>query len=213
MTTYDHGTMVANIIATYDRASASQVEAGKRWYPTALGIVRHIADASGIDPMRIAYALAALSPRNPWRWNVFDCYSYAMARAEGRTMPTATTFSRNRLRAWKALSTTGAPWSTEAPKVHEFVSAILGAEDAVVVDQWAHRVAMNSSVKAVSNRAYRLVSRAYTEAAEIVGETPRSLQAITWLVAQTEGLATHRKGRHDLSWKEGTPESLKELLS
>lgn len=211
---HDHDDMVANIIATYDRASASQVEAGKRWYPTANGIVTVIANQTGIDTMRVAYALAALSPRNPWRWNVFDAYCYAAARAEGRTMPNATTFKRNQARAWEALAVTGAPWTTEAPKVNAFVAAILGAKDAVVVDVWAYRVATTKSADRITDKVYRLVEAAYLDAAQNhLGIPARDLQAITWLVAQTEGLASHRISRHDLSYKVGTPEFLKDLLS
>lgn len=208
-----HGDMVANILDTYARATPEQVEAGRRWYPTANGIVTVIANQTGIDPMRVAYAMAALSPRNPWRWNVFDAYSFAAARAEGRTMPSATTYKRNRARAWEALARTGSPWTTSAPKVNAFVAAILGADDAVVVDVWAYRVATTKSAGRITDRAYEAVERAYLEAAQAIGDTPRNVQAVTWLVAQTEGLASHRVNRHDLSFKAGTPNWLKEAIA
>lgn len=209
----DHGDMVANIIDAYRRASAEQSLAGRQWYPAAYRLVESIADATGINTERITFAIAALSPRNPWRWNVFDAYSFAAARAEGRTMPRATTFKRNWARAWQALDYGQDPWTSAAPKVRAFVAAINGDTESVVVDQWAYRVATTKSVKAIKGSVYDRVATAYVHAARLTGETPRDLQAITWLVAQTEGLASHRSGRHDLAFKAGTPEWMKEALS
>jgi hypothetical protein len=168
---------------------------------------------TGIDKARVGFALSALSPRNPWRWNVFDAYSFAAARAEGRTMPRATTFKRNWEAAWKALGQDGSPWVGAALKVSNFVGAILGDLDCVVVDRWAVRVATGGTRDRVANdRQYILVMRAYQEVAENFGMKPSIVQAITWLVAQTEGLASHRRGRHDLSFKAGTPEFIRAAL-
>ncbi len=211
---FNHEDMVANILLYRAQASAEQVEAGKGWYPKARAIIGIIADATGTEPRRVCYALSALSPRNPWRWNVADAYAFAEARAEGRTMPRATTFKRNWLAAWRALDGNVNPWAGAAPKVNAFVSAIMGDSGAVVVDTWAVRVATGGSKSRVNNDdEYAKVAAAYTEAARQLGEAPRDVQAITWLVAQTEGLATHRRGRHDLAFKAGTSPIIVELLS
>jgi hypothetical protein len=101
---------------------------------------------------------------------------------------------------------------TAAPKVTAFVAAIMGDRTSVVVDIWAYRVATNKGTKAIGNRAYKAVAAAYMEAARITGEDPRDIQAITWLVAQTEGLATRRVGRHDLAFKSGTGAFVRSLL-
>lgn len=213
MTKLDHDVMVAAILAVYDRATPAQVSDGRAWYPLAGRVVAAIGDAVGINPTRVAYALSALSPRNPWRWNVADAYAFAAARAEGRTMPTATTFRRNQLNAWQALGQDAAPWATAAPKVNAFVAAILGDSSAVVVDTWAYRVALNTRPKGVRGKEYGPIAEAYMAAAKLRNEAPAHMQAITWLVAQTEGLASHRRGRHDLAWKSGTPDWLKEAVS
>lgn len=206
--------MVANILATYDRATSEQVNAGVMWYPLAGEIVATIAQRTGIDTRRVCMALAALSPRNPWRWNVADAYAFCSARAEGRTMPRATTFKRNWTAAWAALDpTTDVPWLTSAPKVRSFVEAILGDRETVVVDTWAVRVATDGAANRVGTDAeYRVVAHAYNVAANLCGMAPRDLQAVTWLVAQTEGLASHRRGRHDLVHKAGTPAWLMALV-
>jgi hypothetical protein len=215
VTQLSHGDYVANILAVYDRATPEQVDSGRAWYPTAHHIVNAIAESVEADPARVCYALAALSPRNPWRWNVADAFSFAEARAQGRTMPKATTFKRNQLRAWQALGDGERPWLSAAPKVNAFVNAIMGDRAAVVIDTWAYRVAVGEAPKTGSfaRKLYVPLALAYTEAAALRREVPADMQAITWLVAQTEGLATHRRGRHDQAFKAGTPAFVKELLS
>ena len=73
--------MIAAILATYREASEDQRSAGAAWYPTAGRMVSAIADSAGLPAVRVAFAMAALSPRNPWRWNVADAYRYAHAAA------------------------------------------------------------------------------------------------------------------------------------
>jgi hypothetical protein len=208
---------VNSILAVYARATEAQRHAGRQWYPLARHVVDSIAVATESDPERVCMALAALSPRNPWKWNVADTYSFAVARSEGRTMPRATTFKRNQLRAWKALDldSTDDPWTGVAPKVRAFVKAIMGDSEAVVVDTWAYRVARGVAPKrsgSFAEREYAPLAAAYKAAAQLVGESPRAIQAITWLVAQTEGLATSRRGRHDETFKAGTPDFVRSLL-
>lgn len=206
--------MVQNIRDYYVSASEDQCEQGRAWYPAAYKLVSTIADYTGLNTERITFALAALSPRNPWRWNVFDAYSFAAARAEGRTMPRATTFKRNWAAAWAALDYGTDPWSTSAPKVRAFVEAINGNSEAVVVDTWAVRIATGGKRDRVKSDAdYATIAGAYVRVAETFGEEPRAVQAITWLVAQTEGLASQRRGRHDLAFKAGTPSWLQAAVA
>lgn len=209
-----HDDMVANILAYWDSASPVQREAGARWYKDAGRLAEAIGLLTGIDTHRVVMAISALSPRNPWRWNVFDAFSYCVARSEGRTMPKATTYKRNQAAAWRALDpNTETPWYTAAPKVRSFVAALLGDEGSVVVDTWAVRVATGGSKSRVeSDKAYKAYAHAYNVAANLRDVPPATMQATTWLVAQQEGLATMRRGRHDLAFKKGTPAWLMSVL-
>ncbi len=211
----DDATMVANILHYWDSASPVQVEAGTRRYPEAGKLATLIAEQTGIDTRRVVLAIAALSPRNPWRWNIFDAYSFAVARAEGRTCPRATTFKRNWAAAWRALDPmTENPWLTSALKVRAFVEAIMGDDLSVVVDTWAIRVATGGSWnRSPNDKVYASVAHAYVIAANLRSVAPTTMQAVTWLVAQSEGLATSRSGRPDLAFKAGTPEWLKAALT
>jgi hypothetical protein len=134
-----------------------------------------------------------------------------MAARDGRPMPTATTFGANQATAWR-IATGGDAWTGAAPKVRSFVAAILGSADTVVVDTWAARVATGGTVKH-PERWYYDIAAAYWEAADFLGEDARDVQAITWIVAQSEGIASARRGRHDLTYKAGTPVSVRTIIA
>lgn len=216
----EHDAMVAAIVATYRAATPAQVAAGVRWYPTAGRMVAAIADSAELPQHRVAYALAALSPRNPWRWNVADAYAYAhaaaavLAGAPDDGPPSATTFGVNRANAWRMLVREDLRiWTSAAPKVRAFVEAILGDTAAVVVDVWAIRVATAGAMERVPNGRYANVAAAYQDAARILGVAPRDAQAVTWIVAQTTGVGSNRRGRHDETFKRGTPDAVRALFA
>ena len=209
--TYEHDGMVASILVTWDRATGDQREAGTGWYAEAARVTRAISAETGIDQARVTYTLAALSPRNPWNWNVADTYCYAVASRDGLDRPTATTFERNRRRAWDAISGDG-EWLGVAPKVRAFVAAILGDHDAVVVDVWAYRVATGDAPPrsgSFAAKLYQPIAEAYRDAARARGVSPCVMQAVTWLVAR-DGAP---QSRHAVTIKRGTPEFVRGLLS
>ena len=209
-----HGDMVDAIVATYRRATAAQLYDGMHWYGVARNIVDAIAAETTTDPGRVACALAALSPRNPWAWSVADVYAFASSAALGGEMPTATTYGANCRTAWRALTMDGIPWADAALKVRAFVGAIMGNEWSVVVDVWAIRVATKGDrSEAKTTGVYRRVAHAYTEAAGRLGVTPCTAQAVTWLVAQSEGLGSGRRSRHDQTCKRGTHPFVRDLLA
>jgi hypothetical protein len=198
------------ILDTLARASDAQRRAGADWYPTAGRIVAEIAAWSGCDVGAVAAALAALSPRNPWRWNVADVAACAHAVANGRPAPRVTTFGANRETALAFLAGS-ADWRGSARKVRAFVRAILGDPEAVVVDVWAVRVATAGAREAVASVTdYDALAAAYHEASDACGIAPRDLQAITWLVAREAGGVPD--ARKVTTCKRGTLPIVRELL-
>ncbi len=201
----EHATMVNNILAVYERASAVQVWDGYHWYPTARRMVEAIAEGRS-DPITVARVLAALSPRNPWRWNVADAFAFVTAAHERQDeRPVATTFNRNADIAWRIANGDTEGWAGAAPKVRNFVECILGNEWSVVVDTWAMRVATGFDL--VRNSEYEPVARAYRDAAVVLGLAPCHVQAITWLVLRAEAV-----GLNGENFKKGTPDVVRAML-
>lgn len=204
----------AAIRDAYRASTADDIERGRAWYPAAERIIAGLADWSGIAPDRVAAIVAALSPRNPWNWNVQDAAMFAAAAARGDAEhPTATTFEQNRRRAW-AFANGEADWVSAAPKVRSFVRNMTGDCDAVTVDVWAIRVATRGAQHAVRRSEYEAVAAAYRTVAAECGETPRDLQAITWVWASRTGLGSKRRGAgHAATLKAGTLAIVATLLA
>lgn len=201
-----------NIADVYAQATDAERASGRAWYPTAERYVATIGGRAATDTLRVAAALAALSPRNPWAWNVQDTAAFALAARVNADMPTATTFGRNRANAWAFLRGEH-DWASAARKVRSFVLNCTGDTDAVTVDIWALRVAyVGEHSGQVTEREYDMLAQAYRNVAARVNETPRDLQAITWVVAQRLGLGqTRRRGTR--APKSGTFDWVRDMLT
>jgi hypothetical protein len=181
-----------NIADVYAQATDAERAAGREWYAQAERYVHTIAERADTDAARVAAALAALSPRNPWAWNVQDAAAFALAARVNAGMPRATTFTRNRETAWAFLQGSH-DWASAARKVRSFVRNCTGDTGAVTLDIWALRVAYRGEHSGqVREREYTLLTQAYTNVAARVNEQPAHLQAITWVVAQRLGLGQQR---------------------
>ena len=204
-----------NVRSTLGLATCEDRDGGTSWYPRAARIVEGIAAWSGIAADRIAAIMAALSPRNPWNWNVADTAAFAHAIATGGDMPSATTFVTNRVTAWR-LGTGGHDWRTAALKVRSFVANIMGDTEAVTVDVWAARVCLAGQYdgRTIAIGRYRAMADAFRIVAPEAGLTPRDLQAVTWVTADRIGLGSRRRGRgHASTIKRGTLPIVLELLA
>lgn len=173
MTPREHGDAVARLVSTYHRADDSVKEAGRAWYPSA---AEH---AAALGPNGAA-VIAALSPRSAWAENVANARCVVL----GECSTPLRAFRRNVERA-RALAA-GAELDDvlgPAPKVRAFAAAIAGDPDAVVVDRHAYRAATGADypTRGLGVAPYRAVAEVYRDAAGLVAETPRDLQAIIWV--------------------------------
>lgn len=66
--------LYANTAAILDRASADSLFYGENWYSTAHGVSRDLTNTYGVSLDASAGILAALSPRNKWRYPDDDKY-------------------------------------------------------------------------------------------------------------------------------------------
>lgn len=186
-------TAVARILATFDRATPADIEAGATWYGAdASAIVDAVADAGSFSRECAATVIAHLSPRTTWARNVMG----AMAAANGYQAPGI--IGANYSRAANAIGDyrrNGDPLATlNGPKTRAFAYNLLGDRDHVTIDVWAARVALDpdwrrgadSDAERTLGRAgvYGALETAYRIAARRRGVDATTMQATTWVVVR-----------------------------
>jgi hypothetical protein len=68
-------------------------------------------------------------------------------------------------------------------KTNAFAKAIAGDENAVVIDVWMLR-AVGIEKKSPSQSLYNELAKAVTATATMYGMTPRSMQALIWIIVR-----------------------------
>lgn len=168
-------TLTRRILRVFDSATASDFEAGARWYDDARELAVSLSAHTGGDVERSAAVIAALSPRTPWARNVAAATALLAA---GEVIPGV--LGRNLATAQQARATGIA--ALGGPKTRRFAANISGDDHAVTVDVWAARVAGISEKALQRKGVYDAVERAYRKAAYARGVTPATMQATTWVI-------------------------------
>jgi hypothetical protein len=183
-----HATIVRRILATFDRATSADVEAGATWYTEAQTLATSLtATRLGTNDLlkdlsleQAASVIAALSPRTSWSRNVAGAtalvtHGPAAARRLGCLGRNVETANRAKVEGLAAIN---------GPKTNAFARNIMGDTEAVTVDVWACRVADLDEDKLGLKGAYDAVAHAYRLAARRRGVAPTTMQATTWIVAR-----------------------------
>lgn len=170
------------LIRTYNETSAADRAAGLGWYGRAQDAAATLAAEYGLAEDQAAGIIAALSPRARWSVNLRAAERVAAAAAADRDRCPAVGLRRNALKAWRIARGNPAGLTLSGPKVRAFWRNITGDHTAVTVDVWASRAATGRYDAPVpSGRRYERLARAYAAAAEVVGVSPRDLQAAIWV--------------------------------
>jgi hypothetical protein len=170
-------TLTRRILRTFDRATASDVEAGATWYDEAHDLAVSLS-VGNLDVERTASVIAALSPRTTWTRNVRGA---TLLIEEGEVLPgligrNVETADRALVHGFKALT---------GPKTSAFARNIAGDVEAVTVDVWAARVVQVDPETQLGRKGvYDAVAHAYRLAARRRGVAPATMQATTWIVAR-----------------------------
>lgn len=164
------------LLEVYGRATAQDIDLGRQWYPEVRRYVRRTARKAGIPWHRAAAAMAVMSPQCRLADNMND-----LARLAGVFPEPSGPFKSigtNRIKAGRILN---GDWDAlRGPKVRAFYRAIVGDPDSVVIDTHMLGILM---VRAYRNaREYDRLAETVRAVAGFVGEHPRDLQAITWIV-------------------------------
>ena len=185
--------LVSNILVTYARATAEELENGAEWYAYAHLFARSL-DRRNVK--RAAGVIAALSPQLSWNENVkLANRAYSSYGPSGQT--------RANVEKVEAILKGHSPDDVlGGNKVRSFYACILAphTSDAVVVDRHAAAVALGAEwceanggrwsdgfVKVLELAGvYDAIADAYRKASAELGTAPHVVQAVTWLTYRRE---------------------------
>jgi hypothetical protein len=166
----EHDTMVMRLLEHYEAAGHDEA-AG--WYRNSRRTARRLARQYGGGLGRAAGIIAALSPQVQWKVNV------RMAEDMLRDgWATGQTYA-NLLKAERILQGERPLTVLGGPKVRAFYRAMMGDEDAAVIDTWMLQ-AIGWERKGVSLRQYERCAAALRAAAAQTGLTTAGFQAVVW---------------------------------
>ena len=187
---------VQNIIAVYNLASQSDINAGKDWYDRALTFADNLGELYNINYATIVGVIASLSPRNRWERNKQDAESLVKVYANGGTYDDllqikCSTFTRNKKKAIATLLGNVTDRDEllailKGPKMSEFFNCIMGNSDDVCIDGHAYSIWSGdritlANVPSISKKLRQSIKADYQSAAAILGVKPHVVQAITWV--------------------------------
>jgi hypothetical protein len=161
----------ANLIM---RASVRDIELASRWYFEAEAVAREVASNLNCSMEIAASVVSSFSPRQSWALNVRN----AIAFSKGETVKCLT----NNLNMANASLANGFD-ALKGQKTNAFARAIAGDDNAVVVDVWMMRAAMMPT-DSPNKTQYAFVSDAVCDAANMFGITPRTAQALIWIIVR-----------------------------
>ena len=153
-------------------ATMSQVEAASVWYFEAQEVAEDVGENMGASLEIGASIVAAFSPRERWASNVAKALAFSMNKpVKGLS---------NNLRMAQDAMTLGFD-ALKGLKTNAFARAIAGDTDAVVIDVWMCRAA-NLGTDSPNKSQYLALSSAIRKVAEEHGITPRTAQALIWII-------------------------------
>lgn len=170
------GPMVQRLVALVSKAPTETHTQGGSWYAEAGRVCARMARAYGCSKATACGVMAALSPRLQWGPN-----QRAADAVLAGVVPTGV--FRSSLRKAQRIAAGERPLDVlSGPKVRAFYRALMGDENAAVVDVWVLRAV--GWTRTVKERAYRMIARALQLAAARLGMSVARLQAVAWVAVR-----------------------------
>jgi thermostable 8-oxoguanine DNA glycosylase len=155
-------------------ATPGQVETAAKWYLDAERVAEKVSENLGIALENGASVVSSFSPRERWTTNVAKAVAFSLGEE--------VTGLSNNLKMAKASIVLGFE-ALRGRKTNAFARAIAGDEQAVVVDVWMMR-ASGIGVDNPNKTQYTDISEAITTVASEFGLTPRTTQALIWIMVR-----------------------------
>jgi hypothetical protein len=160
--------------AIASRATYGQIEEASKWYLDAERVADQVATNLGVTLEKGASVVSAFSPRERWSLNVAKAIAFSL----GETVVAL----GNNIRMANASLELGFK-ALNGQKTNAFAKAIAGDENAVVIDVWMLR-AVGIEKKSPTQAQYKVLADAVTATATMYGMTPRSMQALIWIIVR-----------------------------
>jgi len=153
---------------------ACHVESATEWYADAMLVAQDVAHRLRVPLEHGASVVSAFSPRVHWSRNITLAIDYAEGRTPRCLRQSIRAADRARVQGFDGL---------KAEKTSAFARAIAGDDDAVVVDVWMCRAAgLDRDAPTVVQ--YREISSAVRSLAREWGVSPRTMQALVWIMVR-----------------------------
>ena len=170
----DYHTTVAMFSGYIMRATLAQVEQASVWYFDAESVAREVAANMSLDLDRAACIVSAFSPRERWSVNVRKALAYSVGLPVAGLTNNVNMADASLVHGFDAL---------KGLKTNAFARAIAGDTDAVVIDVWMCRAA-NLGTDSPNKTQYNFLADAVRDAAQLFGLTPRTAQALIWIIVR-----------------------------
>lgn len=155
-------------------ATMSEVEAASVWYFEAQEVAEDVAENMGTSLEIGASIVAAFSPRERWASNIAKALAFSTNKPVSGLS--------NNLRMAQDAMILGFD-ALKGLKTNAFARAIAGDTDAVVIDVWMMRAA-GMDTDSPNKGQYLALSDAVRKVAADNGITPRTAQALIWIIVR-----------------------------
>ena len=156
------------------RATLGQVEEASVWYHEAQDVAQEVATNLNSSLEVGAGVVSAFSPRERWSSNITKAVSFSLGKS--------VTGLANNLKMANAVLDGGID-ALNGLKTNAFARAIAGDTEAVVIDVWMMRAA-EMLTDSPTQGQYLALTKAVNKVAGEFGLTPRTTQALIWIVAR-----------------------------
>jgi len=157
------------------QANFGQLEQASVWYHEAQEVAEDVAENLGVSLEIGASIVSAFSPRERWSSNVAKALAFSMGKPVAGLQNNYRMAERAMELGFDALN---------GQKTNAFARAIAGDPNAVVIDVWMIRAAGMDASKGVNKTQYNMLADTVRLMASEHGLTPRTTQALIWIVAR-----------------------------
>jgi hypothetical protein len=207
--------MVNKLLRIFDKAGNAELEDGALWYPRALETATAIAELHGVNVHQVAAIMSIVSPGTGWKLNKLlpaQVIEYILKHGEYGSYTVPEWFP-GYPHAWQQCRKVliYGDITISGRKTLPFYSAIMGDENALVVDRHMVRICSGvDGVQTCSDAPFRRMQDAIRQAAEARGVSNRTMQATVWICYRRYTVIP-RLGRTIESVYDGNPDAGEEV--